>query len=89
MWSLPAGNCQRLVRGSHPPRGLAKAGESARAAAGVYRNAAVAFKSLADVDGDQRQARSNKCGSAAGPEVTITSTYSSPSLAKKPGDATP
>ena len=47
---------------SHPPRGFAKAGGQLGAAAGVYRNAAVAFRSLADVDGEQRQARSTACG---------------------------
>jgi hypothetical protein len=45
------------LRSSHPPRGMAKAGGELGAAAGVYRNAAVAFRSLADVDGDQRQAQ--------------------------------
>jgi hypothetical protein len=49
------------LRSSHPPRGFAKAGGELGAAAGVYRNAAVAFRSLADVDGGQRQARSAAC----------------------------
>jgi len=46
---------------SHAPRDFAKAGGELGAAAGVYRNAAVAFRSLADVEGDQRQARSTAC----------------------------
>jgi hypothetical protein len=56
--------CSSLIgwlRSSHAPRGFAKAGGELGAAAGVYRNAAVAFKSLVDVDGDQREARSNAC----------------------------
>ncbi len=51
---------------AHAPRGFAKAGGELGAAAGVYRNAAVAFKSLADVDGDQREARSNACATLLG-----------------------
>jgi hypothetical protein len=55
------GSMSGWLRSSHVPRGFAKAGGELGAAAGVYRNAAVAFKSLADVDGDQREARSNAC----------------------------
>jgi hypothetical protein len=46
---------------SHAPRGFAKAGAELGAIAGAYRNAAVAFRSLADVDGEQRRARSAAC----------------------------
>ena len=55
------GELSRWLRSSHAPRGFAKAGGELGAAAGVYRNAAVAFRSLADVDGGQRLARSNAC----------------------------
>jgi hypothetical protein len=54
-------NLNDWLRSGHAPRGFAKAGGELGAAAGVYRNAAVAFKSLADVEGDQREARSNAC----------------------------
>ena len=46
---------------SHAPRGFAKAGAELGAVAGAYRNAAVAFRSLADVDGQQQRARSAAC----------------------------
>jgi hypothetical protein len=49
------------LNSSHPPRGFAKAGGELGAAAGVYRNAAVAFRSLADVEGDHRVARTTAC----------------------------
>lgn len=49
------------LRSAHAPRGLAKAGGELGAAAGVYRNAAVAFRSLTDAKGDQRQARAKAC----------------------------
>jgi hypothetical protein len=55
------GELSSWLRSSHAPRGFSKAGGELGAAAGVYRNAAVAFRSLADVDGSQRQARSNAC----------------------------
>jgi hypothetical protein len=55
------GELSSWLRSSHAPRGFAKAGGELGAAAGVYRNAAVAFRSLTDVDGAQRQARSNAC----------------------------
>jgi hypothetical protein len=48
------------LNSSHPPRGFAKAGGELGAAAGVYRNAAVAFRSLVDVEGDRR-VRSTAC----------------------------
>ncbi len=54
-------NLNDWLRSEHAPRGFAKAGAELGAAAGVYRNVAVAFNSLADVDGDQREARSNAC----------------------------
>ncbi len=43
------------------PRGLTKVEGELGAAAGVYLNAAVAFRSLENADGRQRQARSNAC----------------------------
>jgi hypothetical protein len=55
------GELSSWLRSSHAPRGLAKAGGELGAAAGVYRNAAVAFRSLAEAEGMQRQARSNAC----------------------------
>jgi hypothetical protein len=54
-------NLNDWLRSGHAPRGFAKAGAELGAAAGVYRNAAVAFKSLDDVDGDQREARARAC----------------------------
>jgi hypothetical protein len=76
------------LRSSHPPRGFAKAGGELGAAAGVYRNAAAAFRSLAAVDGDQRQARSTACATLLEQgdhhvEIFVAA------LAKKLGDATP
>ena len=73
---------------SHPPRGLAKAGGELGAAAGVYRNAAVAFRSLADVDGDQRHARSTKCVMLLEQGDHHVETFAG-AVAKKLGDATP
>jgi hypothetical protein len=55
------GELSSWLRSSHAPRGFSKAGGELGAAAGVYRNAAVAFRSLADVDGGQRLARSKAC----------------------------
>jgi hypothetical protein len=81
------GKLSDWLRGLHPPRGLAKAAGELGAAAGVYRNAAVAFKSLADVDGDQRQARSNKCGSLLDQGDHHVDLFVA-ALAKKLGDAT-
>jgi hypothetical protein len=57
------GELSSWLRSSHAPRGFAKAGGELGAAAGVYRNAAVAYRSLADVEGSQREARSNACSS--------------------------
>ena len=73
---------------SHAPRGFAKAGGELGAAAGVYRNAAVAFKSLADVDGDQRKARSNACGTLLEQGDHHVDVFVA-ALAKKLGDARP
>ena len=73
---------------SHPPRGFAKAGGELGAAAGVYRNAAVAFRSLADVDGDQRQVRSNACATLLEQGDHHVETFVA-FLAKKLGDAVP
>lgn len=82
------GELSAWLRSSHAPRGLAKAGGELGAAAGVYRNAAVAFKSLADVDGDQRQARSNACATLLEQGDHHVETFVT-ALAKKLGDATP
>jgi hypothetical protein len=82
------GSLSGWLNSSHAPRGFAKAGGELGAAAGVYRNAAVAFRSLADVDGDQRQARSTACATLLEQgdhhvEIFVAA------LAKKLGDATP
>jgi hypothetical protein len=81
-------NLNDWLRSGHPPRGFAKAGGQLGAAAGVYRNAAVAFKSLADVGGDQREARSKACATLLEQgdhhvEIFVDA------LAKKLGGATP
>jgi len=76
------------LNSSHPPRGFAKAGGELGAAAGVYRNAAVAFRSLADVDGDQRQARSTACATLLEQGDHHVETFVAV-LAKKLGDAVP
>ena len=54
-------NLNGWLSASHPPRGFAKAAGELGAIAGVYRNAAIAFRSLADADTDQRQVRSDAC----------------------------
>ena len=69
-------NLNDWLRSGHAPRGFAKAGGELGAAAGVYRNAAVAFKSLADVDGDQREAARTHVPPSWN-KVTITWRYSS------------
>src|ERR1700722_6519159 len=74
------------LRSGHAPRGFAKAGGELGAAAGVYRNAAVAFKSLADTDGDQREARSNACAMLLEQGDHHVETFVA-ALAKKFGDA--
>ena len=83
--------CSKLtgwLRSSHAPRGFAKAGGELGAAAGVYRNAAVAFRSLADVDGDQRQARFTACATLLEQGDHHVDIFVA-ALAKKFGDATP
>jgi hypothetical protein len=55
------GSLSGWLGSSRAPRGFGKAEGQLGAAAGVYRNAAVAFRSLADADTDQRQVRSNAC----------------------------
>jgi hypothetical protein len=82
------GKLSGWLRSLHPPRGFAKAGGELGAAAGVYRNAAVTFKSLADVDGDQRQARSNACAALLEQGDHHIDIFVA-ALAKKLGDATP
>jgi hypothetical protein len=54
-------NLSDWLRSEYAPSGYADAGGELGAAGGVYRNAAVVFKSLADVDGGQREARSRAC----------------------------
>jgi hypothetical protein len=83
--------CSNLIdwlRSGHAPRGFAKAGGELGAAAGVYQNAAVLFKSLADANGNQREARSNACATLLEQgdhhvEIFVAA------LAKKLGGATP
>ena len=58
------------------------------AAAGVYRNAAVAFKSLADVEGVQRKARSRACATLLEQGDHHVELFVA-ALAKKLGDGTP
>ena len=64
-----AGSLQQAQRLA-PKRARAErirvAGGELGAAGGVYRNAAVAFKSLAEVEGGQRQARSRACATLLG-----------------------
>ena len=81
-------NLNEWLRSGHAPRGFAKAGGELGAAAGVYRNAAVAFKSLADVDGDQRVARANACATLLEQGDHHVETFVA-AVAKKLGDATP
>jgi hypothetical protein len=81
-------NLNDWLRGGHAPRGFAKAGGELGAAAGVYRNAAVAFKSLADADGDQRKARANACATLLEQGDDHVETFVA-ALAKKLGNATP
>lgn len=82
------GKLSGWLRSSHAPRGLAKAGGELGAAAGVYRNAAVAFRSLTDVDGDQRQARSNACATLLEQGDHHVDVFVA-TLAKKLGDVKP
>lgn len=82
--------CSKLngwLGSSHAPRGFAKASGELGAAAGVYRNAAVAFKSLEDVDGDQREARSKACATLLDQGDHHVSIFLA-AVAKKIGDAT-
>jgi hypothetical protein len=58
------GACAALTEwlgGAHAPRGLGKAEGELAAAAGVYKNAAFAFRSLEDADPDQHEAREVAC----------------------------
>jgi hypothetical protein len=80
-------NLNDWLRSGHAPRGFAKAGGELGAAAGVYRNAAVAFKSLDDVDGDQREARSIACATLLEQGDHHVEIFAA-ALAKKLGDAT-
>ena len=76
------------LRSGHPPRGFAKAGGELGAAAGVYRNAAVVFKSLAEVGGDQREARSKACATLLHQGDHHVELFVA-ALTKKLGDRTP
>ena len=58
---IACGSLAGWLSSARAPRGFGKAEGELGAAAGVYRNAAVAFRSLEDADGDQRRARSNAC----------------------------
>jgi hypothetical protein len=82
------GELSSWLRSSHAPRGFAKAGGELGAAAGVYRNAAVAFRSLTDVDGIQRQARSNACTTLLEQGDHHVDSFVA-AVAKKLGDETP
>jgi len=82
------GNLVEWLRSSHAPRGFGKAGGELGAAAGVYRNAAVAFRSLADGDVDQRQVRSKACATWLEQGDHHVETFAGV-LAKKLGDVTP
>lgn len=75
------------LRSSHAPRGFSKAGGELGAAAGVYRNAAVAFRSLADAGGEQRQARSNACATLLEQGDHHVDVFAA-AIAKKLGDET-
>jgi hypothetical protein len=80
-------NLNEWLRSGHAPRGFAKAGGELGAAAGVYRNAAVTFKSLTDVDGDQLEVRANACAILLEQGDHHVETFVA-ALAKKLGDAT-
>ena len=62
--SLVVDSCAALaswLAGAPAPRGVGKAAAELGAAAGVYRNAAVAYRSLADTDTEAREARQAAC----------------------------
>ncbi len=83
--------CSKLsdwLRSGHTPRGFARAEGELGAAGGVYRNAAVAFKSLAEVEGAQRQARSRACATLLEQGDHHVELFEA-TLAKKLGDNTP
>lgn len=82
------GSLSGWLRSSHAPRGFAKAGGELGAAAGVYRNAAVAFRSLADADGRQQQARSAACGKLLEQGDRHVESFAG-ALTKKLGDTAP
>ncbi len=58
---VACGSLEGWLGGTRAPRGLAKAEGELGAAAGVYRNAAIVFGKLKDVEGYQRHTRSNAC----------------------------
>jgi hypothetical protein len=71
-WEIPSAEvasevvagCDSLagwLNSTRVPRGLGKAEGEIGAAAGVYRNAAIVYLNLEDVDGYRRSARSNAC----------------------------
>jgi len=82
------GSLSGWLSSSRAPRGFGKAEGQLGAAAGVYRNAAVAFRSLADADTDQRQVRSNACATLLEQGDHHVETFVG-ALAKKLGDAAP
>jgi hypothetical protein len=86
-WS-PHAAVSALGSGAHTHRGASRKRAVSLGAAGIYRNAAVAFRSLADVDGDQRLARSDACAKLLQHGDRHVETFVA-AMAKKPGDATP
>jgi hypothetical protein len=55
------GGLTNWLGGLRAPKGLGKAEGELGAVAGVYRNAAIAFRSLVDAEVEQREARSSAC----------------------------
>ena len=55
------GGLTEWMAATHAPRGLAKAEGELAAAAGVYKNAAFAFRSLIDAEPDQLEPRAAAC----------------------------
>ena len=70
------------------PKGLGKAEGELGAVAGVYRNAAIAFRSLTDAEVDQRKARAVACASMLDQGDHHVGIFAG-ALAKKFGDAVP
>ena len=78
-------NCSSLVEwlsSTRVPKGLAKAERELAAAADVYLNAAVAFRSLEDADENERRDRSDACARLLGQGDNHVETFAA-ALAKK------